>query len=426
MAEAPADRGHARLAPSSASRWSACPGSVVLEAALPEPPSSGAAMEGTAAHELAAHCLGMGFDTKRFLGRKINVFGKETATIFLAKDAPGGPGIYDVTPEMAEHVLDYVKLVRTTVDGTKGEMAVERRVYAKSIHEDVHGTADAIVYRPDTKTLHIFDLKYGRGVVVEVEGNKQLAIYASGARALKHNRDIEEIQVHIFQPRAPHKDGAHRTLILTPKDLDAAEIELREAAARVDRATALAGKGSDGWEAAFLSPGDHCMFCKVKACTARAAAALEVAKTEFGDTTALQAPESMSSDELATVLAKARQIQHWVKAVEAHCHAQATAGEPPTGFKLVGGRTSRAWDDEEKLVAKLPFFVSVNVKGLYEDPKLLSPAKLEKLLPKDERASLAPFITKKQAATQLVPVDDARPAIKPDASSEFGSVELSE
>jgi len=422
MTEVNSERSHARLAPSAAHRWSECPGSAVLEAQIPDT-SSTAAEEGTAAHELAAHCLNMGFDTKRFMGRKIDVNGDSIATMFLAKGAPDGPGIYLVDDEMVEHVLDYIKLVRTTVDGANGEMGVEKRVYAKAIHEDCHGTADAVVYRPDTKTLHVFDLKYGRGVVVEAEGNKQCAIYASGARTLKHNREIDKIVVHIFQPRAPHPKGSHRTWELTPEELDALESDLSACAVSVDDAEdqfVLPNVAALNWEGNFLVAGDHCRFCKTVNCSARANQALETAQTEFGDTTSLRSPDGMSSDELASVLTKARQIQHWIKAVEEHAAAEAKAGRLPTGFKQVAGRSSRAWSDEEKLQKLLPVFCSVDVKDLYEEPKLLSPAKLGKLLPKDERSSVAPFITKRQGGTQLVPDDDPRPAIRPDAASEFG------
>lgn len=393
-----------------------------MEAALPEKPSSDAAMEGTAAHELAAHCLQRGTDPTTFIGRKINVRGTCTAEIFLAKGAPDGDGIYLVTEEMAGHVLEYVKLVRTTVEGPKGEMAVEARVYAKRIHEtDVHGTADAIVYRPDEKVLHVFDLKYGRGVPVEAEGNNQGGIYLSGAWMRYHNRPIEKFVFHIFQPRCPHRDGPHRTMVLTAEEMEKGEIQLAVNASRVDEAEQVRdAMPADEWARQYLVPGDHCRFCNAAAtCPARAQMALDTAKTEFGDTTALEAPDDMDPDKLGQVLRKARQIQHWIKAVEEHAAAEARAGRMPTGFKFVAGKTTRAWEDEQKLTRALPLFCSVSLKDLYEAPKLLSPAKLEKLLPAAERGSLAPFIQKRQGGVLLVPDDDPRPAARPDAAEEF-------
>ena len=48
---------HAPLAPSSAKRWIACPGSVQATRGAPESPSSSFADEGTHAHALFARCL---------------------------------------------------------------------------------------------------------------------------------------------------------------------------------------------------------------------------------------------------------------------------------------------------------------------------------------------------------------------------------
>mgnify|MGYP000243372453 CR=1 FL=1 len=48
---------HAKLSPSSAYRWLACPGSVREEAKYPEPPSGPGAIDGTHSHTLLEHCI---------------------------------------------------------------------------------------------------------------------------------------------------------------------------------------------------------------------------------------------------------------------------------------------------------------------------------------------------------------------------------
>ena len=48
---------HAKLGPSSASRWLNCPGSVALCATVPEEPSSEYADEGTFAHDIAERAI---------------------------------------------------------------------------------------------------------------------------------------------------------------------------------------------------------------------------------------------------------------------------------------------------------------------------------------------------------------------------------
>src|SRR5436190_23896954 len=53
-------REHSELAPSAASRWMVCPGSIRLCRIVPPAPSSSYAAEGTLAHELAEYCLAKG------------------------------------------------------------------------------------------------------------------------------------------------------------------------------------------------------------------------------------------------------------------------------------------------------------------------------------------------------------------------------
>ncbi|WP_258316863.1 DUF2800 domain-containing protein, partial [Escherichia coli] len=51
-------------------------------------------------------------------------------------------------------------------------------------------------------TLHVIDLKYGLGVLVEAEWNPQMMLYALGALALFDALyDIEQVALTVFQPR---------------------------------------------------------------------------------------------------------------------------------------------------------------------------------------------------------------------------------
>ncbi len=64
--------GHARLGPSGAKKWMACPGSIVLEAAFPNT-SSKYADEGTACHDIAARCLIGNLRASSFVGEYVAV-----------------------------------------------------------------------------------------------------------------------------------------------------------------------------------------------------------------------------------------------------------------------------------------------------------------------------------------------------------------
>jgi hypothetical protein len=119
---------------------------------------------------------------------------------------------YLVTEEMADHVQLYVDYVRNLMNETKGVLAIEHRVHLKTLHPDLYGTCDAIVYE-DFGTLHVIDFKYGAGIPVEVEGNEQVMYYALGALELG---DFEKVVLHIVQPRAEHEAGPIRSWSTTP------------------------------------------------------------------------------------------------------------------------------------------------------------------------------------------------------------------
>jgi hypothetical protein len=96
---------HAKLSPSGAHRWMACPGSVTLEADFPDT-SSAYAREGTAAHELAAMVLEDPSSTaNHYVGKKI------------AFDDHGEEVVWPITKEMADYVDDYVSFVRERAVG---------------------------------------------------------------------------------------------------------------------------------------------------------------------------------------------------------------------------------------------------------------------------------------------------------------------
>ncbi len=418
------DRDHARLAPSSMHRIVACGGSLAMEERMPPGKSSSAANEGTAAHELAAWALTMQRDPAEMLGRVIDINGKSHALRFLQAGAPVTDDTrWPVTEEMVEAVDTYVDFVKSL----GGERMVEQRLHMDRIHEDIWGTGDAIVWQKDEKTLHVVDLKYGRGVVVEAEDNEQLQCYASGAIsrvAAEGVTGVETVRMTIVQPRAPHPEGQVRTAEMTFAALESAEADIALAAKGALIATGQNDVGSDAWNAEWLRAGDHCRFCGFGAqCPARAQQALADAQAEFADDGGmiLPEPESRAPEALAETLKRARQIQHWINAVEEYANAEAQAGRVPPGFKLVAKRASRSWKDEAAFVAVAPMMFSISNDDLYAEPKLLSVAQVEKKLPKAEREALAAFISSTSSGTNLVPIEDARPGTRPTAEEDFAT-----
>ena len=392
------DRKHARLAPSAAERWAACPGSVRMEAGMPEI-SSRFADEGSAAHELACQCLEDGFDAGRFIGESINGF--------------------TVDEEMADAVDEYLTFCRNTIGygaNPDTEFAFEQWASLEwmGVEGLEGGTADFSAYNPETLTLDVVDLKFGRGVFVEPQENKQLLCYALGAARKYHNRGLRKVRLTVVQPRCPAPHGE------TTRTWEADVLDIFDFESDI-RALALATLAPD----APLVPGEHCRFCKAGAtCEARRGYALKLAQADFDTFGAIELPAvvDMTSEKLAEVLRHATEIEAWCQRVKEFAHNEAIHGRMPTGFKLVAKRATRKWTNEEEAANEL--FYKLGLREELYIRKLKSPAQVEPLLPgknKQIRAALLNgLITKASSGTTLAPEEDPRPAVQGDAAGEFG------
>lgn len=175
-----------------------CAGSLQACAAQPWQDVGDAAKEGTVAHALAALTLGA------------------LATVDESM----------VDDEMRQGVAVYVDYVQ----GLMPPMAwwPEMPVNIPAVHSTCKGTADLYYFDAATGTLHVFDFKYGRGLV-EVFENWQLLCYAAGLIT----PTTINVVLHIVQPRAWHPDGPCRTWSLTAAEL---HIYINAMSARVQEA----------------------------------------------------------------------------------------------------------------------------------------------------------------------------------------------
>lgn len=174
---------HAKLSASGAQRWASCAGSVKAESGLPDT-TNPHSIQGSAAHELAELC----FETKT-----------------LAYDWIDKPLIeYDeitVDREMADNIHRYMEYILET----PGERFIETRLDFSDWVPDGFGTSDCVVINGDT--LHVIDLKYGKGKVL-AKDNLQGALYALGAYAeFNYIASFKTIKITIIQPRIDHFDS---------------------------------------------------------------------------------------------------------------------------------------------------------------------------------------------------------------------------
>ena len=409
--EAHSARAHARLAPSAAHRWMHCPGSVRLSDGMPNETSSFAA-EGTAAHELCAAVLTEGGFVADRLGRYVDV--KTAKIVDTPEDTDDENRFFEITEEMADAVAMYVDHVKGLAGANSG-LDVEQRLDMTHLHPGIFGTGDATVFDPVDRHLHVCDFKYGKGVAVDADDNPQLLLYAAGAARRLHNAQIEKLTMHIVQPRAPHPKGPIRSYEIDLLDLFEFEDTLAAAAAETDKPDAA------------VVAGDWCRFCPAQpVCPTVRAKRLAAAAEEFGDVgepIALAPPETLSDEKLGALLREADQIGNYVKAVQEYAHAQAMAGKMPAGFKLVAKRAVRKWRNDDEAKAKL---LALAIEP-FEEPKLKSPAKVEGQFPGKNKAerqkAMADLVEAKSSGTNLVPVDDPRPAVAVGAANEFGAVD---
>jgi len=402
------------------SEWSAsgfkktmlCPGSKVFEVGKPDNTTIYAA-EGTAAHSLLEMCLTGDRPASAFEGRIIKADGFDI----------------EVTADMVRHIQDVVDLVRA-YQGADGVLMCEQKLYYASYlgvdREKAWGTGDIVIARGNE--LIVGDLKYGRGVEVDVEKNPQLMLYGLGALDKLNGiaGDFERVRLVIFQPRINSKPSEWD---ISVEDLEAwGTSTARSAVCTAQNAENLKGNTlgrmvDAEWEDTFLRPGeDQCRFCKAKATCPKLRD--EVAQTVLDATPA--SPDEFAEAEptavngdiddawLAVCMAKADVIEGWLTAVRAEVERRLLAGGTVPGYKLVQGKQgNRAWkskaDAEEVLKS-----MRLKQDEMYEF-SLISPTTAEKLLAKESPrrwTKLQDYITRSEGKPSVASASDKRPALE--------------
>lgn len=336
---------------------------------------------------------------------------------------PGYPGVkadgvkrFEVNAEMIDAVQVYLDVVREIAEEST-EFEIEKRLDISNIVAGVYGTGDAIAYREaPTRRVTIADLKYGKGVAVDVKENEQELTYAIGVVKRYHNRGVDEVELVIVQPRAPHRDGPVRRWTTDVVGLYEHAMALQDAEERT--------RDPD----APLVPGDHCKFCKAVAiCPALRDRVWRITGSSRNvlGTLTMADPAKYDAEALAQALKDRELVATWVKGVEKFGHSEALAGRVAPGWKLVAGRSSRSFKDEEEAALTLQI-AGIEKDDIYET-KMRSPAQIEVLIPKKERSAfMAELVVKTPGKPALAPLDDDRPSIDPGAARGFDAVEIEE
>ena len=383
-----AERAHALLSASGASRWINCPPSARLEEHFPEDRSSDFANEGTLAHEFGdvrlQYTLGF-IDMSRYI----------ELSMAEKKNKLYSPEMDDEVEKYVDYCVDAFHTANRT--GTGAEALIEERFDLTEYIEDSFGTGDFNIIADDT--LEIIDLKYGKGIRVDAKDNSQLKLYGLGAlKKYELSYDIHTIKMTIVQPRLDH---------ISSWEISVAELEhWGETVVRPKAKLAYAGEGQQ-------CSGDWCRWCKCKAqCATFAKQSIEAAKIEFQDEEEPKNIQLLTDDQMLEIYAKLTLIQMWIKAVDEHIKKEALAGKKWEGYKLVSGKSDRKWSDEEGVKTKLLEEGFESKQFINTTVKIKGIGDIEKLVGKKEFPTImGDLVIKPAGAPTLVPNSDKRIAI---------------
>ena len=481
--------GHAFNSPSAMDASSLCNLKPWREMDFPDS-TNDSADEGTAAHFLQEQCLEQKVDAAHFHGTRIKVENGQ-AEFHQGGKWPVGPDFtrevqksLDVIHSLAEGATIYPeqKLPISFITNeyrvkATGAIAFKHdtgayvdiltgQVYAESEVEEVTGTSDVIIVKG--KKLISADLKFGRGVQVDAVELKQLLMYGAAAvREFDMMGEIEEIELHILQPRLNHFDVWRMSIAEMNERIE----EIRQTSNRI-----LAGP-----KGLTAVPGEkQCRFCKASAtCAERTEHTMELIVGEFVDLdkgfidvsigqaekllsqsfgvkptaidfevisdldpkvpheyrfvvkkpsirpsleAATEAVATADDERLATLMDAADMIEGFAKAVRAEVERRLLAGKfTDARYKLVEGRQgARSWIDEEQAEAAMKA-MRLKSDEMY-DRKVISPTTAEKVLKEANPRKwnkLQPLIGRSDGKPSVAPASDKRPALSMAIAEQF-------
>jgi len=379
-------RSHAVLSPSSSARWLACPPSARLEekfdAALGEQTSS-YAQEGSVLHALAElkllkakgkmkHPDGINAHnyTKRYKAMNYAFTNEQTSAVDYYVDT------------VLEH---YNTVLKETPDA---QLLIEVKLDLTDYIPEGFGSSDAVIVGDGV--MEVLDAKFGKGVKVDAVNNSQARCYALGATTLLGDLyDFDEVKTVIIQPRLDNISEE----TLTRKEL----LKWGKDVLKPGAEEAFKGDG-------MFAAGAHCKFCSARyLCRERAATAMKVFTHGF------ESPDVISDKEIPGILKALPVAKSWISDIENYAYHQALSGVELPGFKIVRGRKTRHWKNEEEFVEEA--IRNGMSPDTYSEVKLKSPAQMQKALGKKEYdAIFADLVVESDGALTLVDEADKRPA----------------
>ena len=377
------EQAHAKLSASGSAIWLNCPGSVEAQETY-EDKGSIFAEEGTMAHEIADICLSTGNDAEAYIGRTL-----KSLKIKLSH--------YDTTHKIEKIMTDYVQEYLDYVRAHETEnstLYTEQRVDFSNVVPGGFGTLDSAILVYDERILHIFDLKYGKGVTVDAFENTQGQMYGTGFYNEWGWLDaFDKIRIHIVQPRKSnfsYWDISVKDLITFGKFVaERAALALTKDAPRV--------------------PGEkQCKWCDARAdCPALKKLTENVIRAKFDELDDESCDQvldstSLTIEEKGQILRHKKLIEKFLKDIESSAYGILSNGDDFPGMKLVQGTANRMFPESAEKVIVEELGDSAYTK------KLIGIGEAEKLMGKKKVAEIT---VRPEGKIVMVEESDKRPAI---------------
>lgn len=382
------------LSPSSAYRWSNCPGSVHVCASLPKLPSSTAATEGTLAHAFAA----------AFIHRAVS---EAWPRARCTSAAPECPDLAVSTEAMLNGAQLYADAVVAKISSLTAEPVVafgvedEVGYHIKDVDSGkdfalLRGRVDFWARTKDGVQI-IVDYKFG-GVPVPVKDNPQLLCYAA---CLSGFGFTSKVVLGIVQPNAEISDfseySCSRWHGYGASDVKHAFCEHR----RLFDA-ALAASNAD--TRTHRKTGDWCGFCPARSvCRARIGDRLLLAAIAAGEA---EMAEDASNEQIGVWLDALKEIDTARDDLVRIAKARICGGENVPGWRVQTRRRAvwrgdiagegKAVEQAKRISAALG--LDGDAVSMLVETSLVSPSKAKKFIPADALSAL----TSEAVSTALV------------------------
>lgn len=353
------DRTHGACSPSVLKRRLNCPGSLTLEAVMPDNKSESASM-GTRLHKLLEK------------------------DVWEEKDLEGLTEYHLAALERARHFRETLKIPSDYVSHRELEIDLSW------IHPLIEkGHVDEVFVKQYDRAILIDWKFFFQKKLDPAETNTQMICYAAG---VCREFEVEEVEVHLFMPHVNAWSTAtfKRQWLMTSARLICGRIAQNEL------------------NKFAFSGGDHCEYCKAMSiCPVYLHAALS--EKDASKESALNHPVNLTPKLLET----AEMLSDWSGALKKYAFTLLAAGKKIPGWGLIQGEGHRKWIDVGKAgkeLTKIAEEKKKDTESLYDPRSLKSPSEIEKVLGKAKRVAevMAKLVFKPKGELKLARKEEAK------------------